>query len=794
MPKRTGSNETINSVIKQTTAKITGEKIDGANWNYPTRNIRTASFSPTPSVDRSIRLSQSMSNTNTTAPNFYTPFTTPSAFQIPNNRKEVYLWAQWWMDNEPKVAAGIEFYSDFPLSEFELECSNGYVKDYFEDLVKRLNFAKYLPLISQEYHLRGDAFPFASIECEHCHGSNVDEHTNEKCKHEGATWKSLTIINPDQIEGTPFFIDQEPMYYMTPNEDMIKIVQEKKPKEFYDKIAPELRKRIIAREPIPLDPMCLYHFKRGAAPWQPFGTSMIRRLFPTLAYKDKLRQAQWLVAERHILPIKLVTVGSEERPASEEDLEAVQEELTNVANDPLLTLVTHHNFKFEYVGASGKVLQLTNEYELIDQEIIDGLMLNKAIINGEGPSYSNAQVGLLVMAKKLEKIRKEIAYWIEEVLFKSVAIWNGFTMEGERGQIKYIYPTVKWGDLQLRDNTGKLQMLVQAQQAGVISAQTLIESFDINYDQEVERLRFEQTANFINSPDASATGGGDMGGGMGGGMGGMGGGYGGDMGGGAPSDIESPESMGGGLDLGGAPGGAPMPTASVGNEENYRTAASVIEEIYERQVKAATENYNKRVASKQIVSEAHKNFLESQCKVTGRGYLGALPHELPDFTETVWRIRPDGGDGCKPLNPQAQEEMQNIRYHYRIAAKKEEKGVMKLFTNLEQKLYKIILSSNIPFAFYAQYQAGPGLQYQLDGAFPAIKLGVEADSKTYHSAPEKIMSDKKRDASLATHGWTILRFTEGELNEQPQEIVNVIVDVIKKLSGLNSGGQTKKTI
>ncbi|MFM9815925.1 hypothetical protein ACKI16_46560, partial [Streptomyces scabiei] len=92
-----------------------------------------------------------------------------------------------------------------------------------------------------------------------------------------------------------------------------------------------------------------------------------------------------------------------------DEIDDAREELANLANDPLLTLVTHHAFDFDFVGASGKVLQLTNEYELIDQEIIDGLMLNKAIINGDGPSYSNAQVGLLTMAQRLEAFRQQVA-------------------------------------------------------------------------------------------------------------------------------------------------------------------------------------------------------------------------------------------------------------------------------------------------------------------------------------------------------------------------------------------------
>jgi len=290
-------------------------------------------------------------NTSLGPPSFYAPWLTASSWQIPNNRKEIYLWAQWWVDNEPKVAAGIEFYTDFPLSGFTLECPNAYVKDYFEKMNKKLKITKKNPQISQEYHLRGDCFVLASIECETCGGMNIDPDTGDPCKHEGASWSGLSILNPDHIEVHPAMLDQEPEYFFLPDDMMKKVVQEKRPEKLYNSMRPEMRKLILSGQPIHFSPECIYHFKRGGMPWQPFGTSLLRRLFQTLAYKDKLRQAQWLVAERHIIPIKIVKIGDKDRPATEEDLIDAQDELTALANDPHTTIVTHHAFDFDYVGA-----------------------------------------------------------------------------------------------------------------------------------------------------------------------------------------------------------------------------------------------------------------------------------------------------------------------------------------------------------------------------------------------------------------------------------------------------------
>ena len=174
-------------VLKTAAHNVTGERVIGSpefDRQYATSRI-TSGLGP--SVNQKTAQGN---NTVTTAPNFYSPFLTPSSFQIPNARREVYLWANWWRNNEPKISAAINFYTNYPFSGWKLECSSSYVKDYFEKLTQRLNFQKWLPEISKVYHLLGDSFVLLSIDCEHCHGSNWDEDKNEDCKHDGASWRS----------------------------------------------------------------------------------------------------------------------------------------------------------------------------------------------------------------------------------------------------------------------------------------------------------------------------------------------------------------------------------------------------------------------------------------------------------------------------------------------------------------------------------------------------------------------------------------------------------------------------
>jgi len=148
---------------------------------------------------------------------------------------------------------------------------------------------------------------------------------------------------------------------------------------------------------------------------------------------------------------------------------------------------------------------------------------------------------------------------------------QGFIDEEESkeiGETVYLYPTVKWNDLQLRDTSSQKQMLVQLHDKGLISSQTLLEEFDMDYDQEIERIREEAINVGPGGQMGGGMPGGDMGGGMPGGMdmgGGMPGGM--DMGGGMPGGMPGGD-MGGGVP-GGMPGGmggaaAPMGAAAGG--------------------------------------------------------------------------------------------------------------------------------------------------------------------------------------------------------------------------------------
>jgi len=516
-----------------------------------------------------------------TQPMFFSPLHTPQSWQIASRRKEVYQWARFYYENEPKAAGGIDFYATFPMNGFKLECRDRKVLNYFEHMVEKLNLDYWFRKISHEYFLLGDVFVFLEIDCPACGGRTILP-DGMICNHPGGTFKRLMILNPDFVEVQNTQLADHPTIAMLPDDDLRRVVQQKKPKDVYDKISPQVRDLVAAGQAIPLSPRCVSHLRHKGSPYGTYGESLLRRLFMTIAYKTKLMTANWIVAERHILPIRIVKVGTAERPANEIDIADVQAQLAAVATDPNLTIVTHHAFEMTWEGATGKIHDISNQLEYVGKEMLDGLMLNQTLLNGEMQAYSGAAVGVETLIRRLETWRMELAQWAERNIFLPVAQMQGFVDTVKSKQLNetvWLYPRIKWNDLRLRDNSESLNKIIQLYDKQVISRQKLLDTFDIDFDIEVARIREEQV---MAGTGGQVLGGQPGGGGGGGGIGDLGsimGGLGG-AGGGAPP---APAPMGGGappMDLGmSPPGGAPSAIPAMGGNPGappMAAAASIL--------------------------------------------------------------------------------------------------------------------------------------------------------------------------------------------------------------------------
>jgi len=659
-------------------------------------------------------------------PAFFSPVYTPINWQIPSKRREQYQWERYFYENEPRVAAAIDFYARYPLSPgFELECEDRYVANYYKHKREDLELDRWMRLISHEVHLLGDCFPFLEVDCPHCHGSGWVN--GVACEHEGGSFKRIIILNPDFVEVFTNPIAPENAITLIPDDELKDLVRKGGPGA--DRLSPEIRNLVMGGQPIPLDNLAVSHLKYGESGYRRYGISMIRRLFPILSYKTKLMTAQWIVAERMIIPVKIVKVGTEERPASPQDIADVQTQMQMTANDPNLVIVTHHAFEIEWVGAGSQVLQLSQEWEFINQEILDGLGINKALLNAEGPVYASAAIGAEVMIQRLDDWRHELAKWIEQNIFLPIAKMRGFVKENEWGEKEYIYPKIKWNSLNLRDVNQERQGIMQLFDKGLISRRRVLDEFDIDPDVEAEQMKYERIEAMTEAgPGAGAAGGleGAMGGGggldLGGGMPPSAGGeIGGDMG-GLGGD------MGGAMDMGGGMGAAPA--GELGGGLAASTAQSV-----------NLQDYGGKVMKEKSRKKVDSGRPRAEDKIPGKI---------------------QGGDGFE------RDDRGRIwRTSLEIA--------------LEQGLAERRRAGRIAHKWVGGFEVRHGKQpFLMDIAFPLLKIDVEADGETFHSSADQMSRDKKRDMILRNMGWTVVRFREREIEDQLGRVLDRIEQEIAR--------------
>lgn len=94
-------------------------------------------------------------------------------------------------------------------------------------------------------------------------------------------------------------------------------------------------------------------------------------------------------------------------------------------------------------------------------------------------------------------------------------------------------------------------------------------------------------------------------------------------------------------------------------------------------------------------------------------------------------------------------------------------------SKLERLGLRVLAAGGIPSPVL-QYPAPWDDRERIDAAWPNALAGVEWDSKAWHMAASRMADDRRRDRQAGLAGWTILRYTWADLNEQPDRVVREV--------------------
>ena len=89
---------------------------------------------------------------------------------------------------------------------------------------------------------------------------------------------------------------------------------------------------------------------------------------------------------------------------------------------------------------------------------------------------------------------------------------------------------------------------------------------------------------------------------------------------------------------------------------------------------------------------------------------------------------------------------------------------------LEDLLFRVLRRGGLP-APLRQYEVAG---VRLDGAFPDIRLGLEADSRVWHGGRLDVQRNSDKANILLAHGWRVLHFTFFDLTRSARYVVESV--------------------
>ena len=174
----------------------------------------------------------------------------------------------------------------------------------------------------------------------------------------------------------------------------------------------------------------------------------------------------------------------------------------------------------DYVGSSGKILPLNTEFDFVQKELMAGLNINEAMINGQGPGQGDVGNAL---GKRYMSYRYKLEKFIINKIYKPIAEMQGFfktnpalktsqahlsdkkkLILAHKGEMELVIPKIRWSQQNLTHDQSAVNLLQNLQSKKLVSNRTILNIIGLN--PEVEKTNLENERGTVFDPDAPKTG------------------------------------------------------------------------------------------------------------------------------------------------------------------------------------------------------------------------------------------------------------------------------------------------
>jgi len=285
----------------------------------------------------------------------------------------------------------------------------------------------------------------------------------------------VQLLPPENVEikKSQVFGEDSTVFYRPPEDQKAAYIQDPDTPE-------EVREALQSEGLIPLnnDPFkgsyCI-HFARKKAPFEDHGRSILQRCMRTIIYREKLRQVQTTLASRNMTPKTFIVAPG----ISSNEVMVLRSHADEAKSDPDYTIVVNYEARWDEIGSEGRLLALDTEWVHTANDLAIGLGFSPDILNGEG-LYSGTKIQLEILSTTYVQYRDLVSYIVQELIFKPIAMKKGFYELDKYGRPRWIYPSVTFGRMALRNSGDTYQMLFDMYSKGSIPVSVILELLDVD--------------------------------------------------------------------------------------------------------------------------------------------------------------------------------------------------------------------------------------------------------------------------------------------------------------------------
>lgn len=92
----------------------------------------------------------------------------------------------------------------------------------------------------------------------------------------------------------------------------------------------------------------------------------------------------------------------------------------------------------------------------------------------------------------------------------------------------------------------------------------------------------------------------------------------------------------------------------------------------------------------------------------------------------------------------------------------------------ERRLHRLLRSAGITGWTPNLSVVMDGKRFEIDVAFPGLRLAIEVDGRRYHSSDHRFQADRTKQNALIGAGWRVLRFTWADIVDRPADVIGQI--------------------